>query len=128
MADVFRNLGYRTQVTKQTKDGGYDVLLTGSDDSHVLVECKRYSQDRRVSVETVRQLLGVHFRENVHSGKLVTTTYLTEPAKSEATRTNDNCLGFHLDLVDIEQLTNMLQVYNVALPPHEIARRFCCAT
>jgi hypothetical protein len=122
--DVFRNLGYRTQLTKQTRDGGYDVLLSGSDGMQVLVECKRYAKDQRVRVSTVRELLGVQLCKGVRFGKLVTTAYFTEPARSTALEVNEGDSGFHLDLIDIEELAKCLSVYNVALPPLEILKRF----
>jgi len=124
VADIFRNLGYHAQLTKETRDGGYDILLSDTEGNQILVECKRYAQHRRVCVSTVRELLGVQLCKGVRFGKLVTTTVFTEPARTAALEVNRGETGFHLDLVDLEDLTRHLSVYNVALPPQELLRRF----
>jgi len=51
MAKVFDGLGYVVEHTKETRDGGIDVLaIKNVDDISVrfLIECKRYAEDRKV--------------------------------------------------------------------------------
>ena len=42
-ADMFRSLGYTTEVTPASRDGGYDILLRGRDGVMSIVECKCYA-------------------------------------------------------------------------------------
>ncbi len=124
VADVFRNLGFAPRLTKQTRDGGYDIhLLETASGKQVLVECKRYSRERRVRVSAVRELLGVQLREGVPSGKIVATTTFTSPAAEEAAHVSAGGSGYSMELIDIVELTKALNVYNEKLPPREIAER-----
>lgn len=43
---MFRSLGYTTEVTPASRDGGYDILLRGRDGVMSIVECKCYAQAR----------------------------------------------------------------------------------
>jgi restriction system protein len=51
------------ELTKTTRDGGYDVLAIGANpmnlDLRIVIECKRYSADRPVGISVVRELWGV---------------------------------------------------------------------
>ena len=38
---MFRSLGYTTEVTPASRDGGYDILLRGRDGVMSIVECTR---------------------------------------------------------------------------------------
>ncbi len=116
VADVYRQLGYDVQLTKSTRDGGYDVVLLGrsgcqSPVDHTIVECKRYGSHRRVGVGIVRHLLGVQLEIGARKAKIVASTHFSEPAARTAQRVNAGTSGYELELVDIQQLTEMLGVY-----------------
>lgn len=85
VAFLLTNLGYQTFVTPKVKDGGKDILAKFSTpDGHeglCLVECKRYSQVRKVSIDTVRSLFGVVTNERANLGMIVTTSSFTKEAK-----------------------------------------------
>jgi hypothetical protein len=124
VADIYRHLGYHTRITQQTRDGGYDIVLVeAASGKRVLVECKRYAHNRRIEVSTVRELLGVQLIEGVPDAKIVATTSFTAPAKETAQRVNETVRGYSLELVSANDLLKALDVYNVALPPLEIALR-----
>lgn len=40
---MFHSLGYTTEVTPASRDGGYDILLRGRDGVMSIVECKCYA-------------------------------------------------------------------------------------
>jgi restriction system protein len=84
IADIFKNNGFDTQLTPQTRDQGYDILAVNHTEytkqSPCLIECKRYSEQNKVGVGIVRQLLGVVVDQKAKKGILATTSIFTSPA------------------------------------------------
>jgi restriction system protein len=118
IADIYRQQGFHTRLTKYSRDGGYDVLLVEqSSGVQTIVECKRYAHGRLVRVQHVRQLLGVQLRLGVPLAKLVCTSGFTRPALTLAREINNGASGFQLDLIDAHELLSALEVYNTRLPP-----------
>jgi hypothetical protein len=115
--DVYRNLGYATRLTPQARDGGFDVLLESAAGEQVLVEVKRYSEDRSVGIDIVRQLLGVQLDLGVRKAKIVTSTRFTRPARELAAKSGVALGGYWVDLVDADELVRALGIYKLALPP-----------
>lgn len=59
VSQMFKSFGFEIEVSGLTKDGGIDLFVFGiqSSDNHPwLVECKRYQQGKRLSVEPVMSL------------------------------------------------------------------------
>ena len=87
VADVFRRMGFNADVTQKTHDGGKDIVATfemGGGLYTTYFECKRYSPDRPVGVEIVRELYAVMEMERVDKGVIVTTLHFTRGAVAEA--------------------------------------------
>lgn len=84
IASILKNLGWEVQLTSKTKDGGYDILgvnkLAGGINSHWIIECKRYSPNRKVGVEIVRSLCGVKDHMKMANAMIVTTSTFTKGA------------------------------------------------
>lgn len=83
VAELLTREGLCVTLTPQARDGGRDILasLKTSVGEHLyLVECKRYSQDRPVGVQLVRQLYGIVEVERATAGLLVTTSSFTAGA------------------------------------------------
>lgn len=111
VGDIYRELGWNVRVTKRTRDGGADlVCVESSTGHHLIVECKRYSVNRRVEVDRVRSLLGAKVLSGSHSAHLVTTGHFTRDAVKTASQAQD--LGIELDLIDADELFRILQVYS----------------
>lgn len=108
--DVFKNHGFKTQLTKSTKDGGFDIILFNNNAEQAIVEVKRYRNN--VGVELVRQLRGVQLYRGINKATLVTAGHFTKGAITEATAERPRSLGFELNLIDAEELLKMLSVYN----------------
>jgi len=93
VAAVFENHGYEVQLTKSTRDGGYDIIAIGANpidqDLRIIVECKRYRPDRPVSISIVRELWGVLTdpANQFDRGIVATTSCLSRDAR-EAIRTS----------------------------------------
>jgi HJR/Mrr/RecB family endonuclease len=99
--------GFEVQLTPPSKDGGRDILafldlpvgriLT-------LVECKKWSPGRKVSVEPVRQLYGVLAMERASNAMLATTSTFTKDARLFV-----DAVKYQLSLKDYADITHWLQ-------------------
>jgi hypothetical protein len=82
IAELFSGFGYDVELTMQTRDGGRDIIAIKNDIVKVkhLIECKRYRQDRRVSIGAVRALYGVKGHYQATKAVLATTAFFTKTA------------------------------------------------
>lgn len=84
IAELLYNQGFEVELTKQTRDNGYDILalkyINGFSPIKYLVECKRYAEDRKIGVEIIRSFKEVLQTENANKGIIVTTSYFTKDA------------------------------------------------
>lgn len=104
VAQIFENEGFTVEFNKawNQADGGVDIIAVRLDDLvpiRVAIQCKRYSQEHRVTAEPVRALAGVLDIYKAHKGVLATTGYFTKPAIEEAR----NYL-WHVDLHDYKKI------------------------
>jgi HJR/Mrr/RecB family endonuclease len=107
VADILRDLGLDVQLTKTTRDGGIDIyayLRHEVTNFMILVECKRWSLDNPVGIDVIQRLHGIQQTKSASKALIVTTSYFTEPAKSEAALHN----GL-IDLKDYQSLKKWLQ-------------------
>ncbi|AWO01986.1 hypothetical protein DLD77_09895 [Chitinophaga alhagiae] len=85
LADLLRDMGWDVELTKQTKDGGSDILAylnTEVGRLLCLVEAKHYREDRKIGVELVRTLYGTLCDAQANSAMLVTSSSFTADAKT----------------------------------------------
>lgn len=84
IASIFKNQGFYVELTPESRDGGFDILVVQKDsitgDKKFLVECKRYAAENKVGVGIIRSLLGVVVDQNASMGILATTSYFTSGA------------------------------------------------
>jgi restriction system protein len=114
---VYRNHGYEVILTKQSRDGGCDlILMKNGDEKAAIVECKRYIKSRKVDVYTARQILGVAFLDGYSGAKIVTTSYFTSPAQAVVQKLKNDNSSIMLELVDADFLLSELRAFNKALP------------
>jgi DNA-binding NarL/FixJ family response regulator len=82
IAELLAHYGWKVDLTKQTRDGGYDIFGIRKDISGVvsswIVECKRYRQDRKVGVDIARSLYSVKSDLRVGMSMLATTSYFSK--------------------------------------------------
>lgn len=114
--DIFRDYGCEPILTKETRDGGFDIFLVNkiSGQIELIIECKRYAEERKIGIAIVQRLTGVAFQWNVKKAVLVTTSHLTTPAKDAAHQILKQ--GIELDFITATELLGLLQVYNLKLP------------
>lgn len=96
IAELFDGFGFSVELTQQTRDGGKDIIAIGkihSIDIRYLIECKRPEPGRKISIATVRDLLGVKTDDPASKALLVTTTDFTPDARSFIERHKWNLEG-----------------------------------
>jgi hypothetical protein len=84
IAGLLDDMGWEVHLTKQSRDGGRDILAYLNTDLGrflCLVEAKRHNPKRPVGVELVRTLYGTLCHEQANSAMLVPTSYFTPDAK-----------------------------------------------
>ena len=84
VAELLRDMGWGVELTKETRDGGFDILATmntGLGPMICLVEAKKYRKDRPVGVELVRSLYGTLVDHGANSSLLVTTSRFSGDAR-----------------------------------------------
>lgn len=81
--EILHKQGYNVKLTPITKDGGKDILIATNEmlgNFLFYVECKKYSPNRPVGVNLVRELYGTVTADRATAGLLITTSYFTKKA------------------------------------------------
>ncbi|OOE36996.1 endonuclease [Salinivibrio kushneri] len=109
VAEVFRSKGFEVDLTKRTRDGGKDIIAVHTDGIGIknkyFVECKRYAESNKISVDVVRTLYGVmNTMDGPNKAIIVTTSTFTDDArkfvKQEARSSWDLALVDRIQLLD----------------------------
>jgi DNA polymerase III delta prime subunit len=106
IAHVLQKMGFRSEVTRATGDGGIDIvailekpIISGK----YLIQCKRFTAENLVGAPAVREFYGaVRADQKAVKGILITTSGFTDQAKSFAQ-------DLPLELIDAESLRKLLQ-------------------
>jgi len=109
VAELLRSQGFEVNLTKRTRDGGYDlVALTkqGGFPLKFLVECKRYTTEK-IGIEIVRNLMYVVKQEEANKGIIATTSYFSKDAHVHQQSTHP----YLLDLRDRTDILSWIQQY-----------------
>lgn len=84
VCELFERKGYNVRLTRQTRDGGKDLIILSNSilgELMIYAECKRYSQKHPVNVGLVRELYGTIEADKATAGIMVTTSYFTKDAR-----------------------------------------------
>jgi restriction system protein len=103
---LYDKMEYKTKLTKQTRDGGKDIIAVKNKPSRkekLLIECKNYNS--KIGVDKLRNLLGVVSSEKANKGVLVSTSMFTKTAKRFS---KDNP---RIEIIDCQQLVLLLNEY-----------------
>lgn len=81
--ELFSGFDYEVELTKQTRDGGVDVVAIKHNEVHVkyLIECKHPRQGAKIGVGPVRELYGVKEMVGASKAILATSSFFTEDAQ-----------------------------------------------
>ena len=107
VAEVFERYGYSVRVTKETRDGGCDIIATQCLNGipfMIIIECKHYSRKNKVDIKLVRELYATQTDKKANKSILVTSSFFTRDAKKYAEEHNTL-----ITLIDIENLMEMIE-------------------
>jgi HJR/Mrr/RecB family endonuclease len=111
VAEVMRDKGYSVELTKHTRDGGYDVMCVKSDECGfpilLLIECKLFDLRRSVGLPMIDRVMGAVSRQGATGGIVVTNSRFTQ----SAWRRWEHRIGRDLHLVDRMELLEWLKSY-----------------
>lgn len=93
---IFSSLGYETQITSKSRDGGKDLIL-GTGKGKIYVEVKRYAENNLISSPLILKLVGSAANDGVSKCIFLTTSGYTKDAIETAERSKIN-----IDLLDYE--------------------------
>ena len=102
VGDVFARLGYRVNVTKESSDGGVDIILT-KDGQTTYVQCKHYAPTTPVAAHEVREFFGVCMQKH-YNGIFVHTSSLTSSAQEFVSEPG---VKHYLEIVSLSQLIGL---------------------
>ncbi|EGH42823.1 restriction endonuclease [Pseudomonas syringae] len=109
VAELFKGFGYEVELTKQTRDGGFDLIAVTSRDfisQRFLIECKRPDPKNPVRLDVVKHLHATKIDQGANKAILVTTTYFTRDAHRYGKKH-----AIELDLKDFDDLVEWLHHY-----------------
>lgn len=109
VAELFKGFGYEVELTKQTRDGGFDLIAVTSRDfinQRFLIECKRPDPKNPVRLDVVKHLHATKIDQGANKAILVTTTHFTRDAHRYGKRH-----AIELDLKDFNDLVEWLHHY-----------------
>lgn len=104
------HLNCSVELTKQTRDGGKDLICCDSETGKFYVEIKRYAKSRKVGLGVVQRFVGALYGDQVSSGLIVTSSTYTAKATHECIKVNEVKGPVNLELCDIEDVLAWLNV------------------
>ncbi|TCD05864.1 restriction endonuclease [Pedobacter frigidisoli] len=111
MAELMVLDGWQVELTKQTRDGGHDLIcLKSMDDMEfkLIGECKRNAAARKIGVGILRELQTVISDESAHKGAIFTTSYFTKDSVSYSKKYDPK----KIELRDINYIINWIRRNN----------------
>ena len=106
VCELFERKGYRVQLTKQTRDGGKDLIILNNSmlgDMVIYAECKKKAPKHPVNVGLVRQLYGTIEADRVTAGIMVTNSYFSDDA-----RRFQQTIKSRMNLIDYSELMKQI--------------------
>lgn len=95
LKSIYFYLGYKTEVTKKSRDYGADLLLTDDQNHTIVVQAKRYN--KTVGAKSVQEIAAARDHYNASEAWVVTNSTFSEPAELLARETD-------VRLIDREEL------------------------
>lgn len=108
VAELLYSKGFEVNLTKQTRDGGYDILALqkiGGFPVKFLVECKRYKKN--IGIDIIRSFCDVIHHEQANKGIIFTTSYFSKDSQKRK-----NQMGAILDLKNREDIIDWIIDYH----------------
>ncbi|MCX7099132.1 MAG: restriction endonuclease [Methylococcales bacterium] len=109
IAVIMSDLGFDVQLTRATRDGGADIYASLKNEATsflTVIECKKWSQDRKVGIEVVQRMAGVQLSNHANKSLIVTTSFFSQPAIEQARQYKGM-----MELKDYNSLKTWLEIY-----------------
>lgn len=106
VCELFERKGYNVQLTKQTRDGGKDLIVLNNSmlgDLVIYAECKKKAPTHPVNVGLVKQLYGTVEADRVTAGIMVTNSYFSKDA-----RRFQQTIKSRMNLIDYSELMKQI--------------------
>ncbi|MBG9521336.1 MULTISPECIES: restriction endonuclease [Bacillus cereus group] len=100
---LFRELGYRPEVTKRSCDYGVDVILKGK--NRIVIQAKRYGIKNRVGIRAVQEVYAGKAYYKADEAWIVTNSVFTKQAEELAK-------ACQVKLIDRLKLQNLINKVN----------------
>ena len=107
---VYNRLGYQTQVTKRSGDGGVDVI-SKKDNETIYIQCKHYAPNTHLGAPELQAFWGCCSGNGISKGVMVCTSSLTKDARAFA-----NKLKGKLVIVGMKELMELDKTYYQSHP------------
>lgn len=111
---LFKELGYKTKVTKGTSDFGADLILE-KNGKKTVVQAKRYKYKSNVSLEAIQQVYTAIPYYKANKACVITNSQYTKSAKVLAHACN-------VELIDRRKLVNLINKINPSITPEKIKK------
>ena len=100
-AEYFKKQGYEVILGPGTNDGGVDIRAFKNDTTapDLLIQCKRYKEKNKISIETVKSFYTDVQFENAKEGLIATTSYIAEGGKKVC-----NTRGYNIKFAERENI------------------------
>lgn len=106
VCELFERKGYNVQLTKQTRDGGKDLIVLNNSmlgDLVIYAECKKRAPKHPVNVGLVRQLYGTVEADRVTAGIMITNSCFSKDA-----RRFQQTIKSRMNLIDYSELMKQI--------------------
>ncbi|PFD95673.1 restriction endonuclease [Bacillus cereus] len=110
---LFRELGYRPEVTKRSCDYGVDVILKGK--NRIVIQAKRYGIKNRVGIRAVQEVYAGKAYYKADEAWIVTNSFFTKQAKELAQ-------ACQVKLIDRVELQNFINKVNPEQKAEDVYR------
>jgi restriction system protein len=119
VARIYAQLGYSTELTSKTNDEGKDIILRKNNEV-IYVECKRFSENTKVSRPILQKLYGVMVADGVKKGIIVTTSDFTKEAIDFSKK-----MGESIELVDSQKLLSLCRANLKIIDSTQQYKQYC---
>ena len=114
IAEIFKKRGFTVELTKQTRDGGKDIIAISKDELGIktkfFIECKHYDEERKIGVDVIRTLHGVkNQKEGPNKTIIATTSSFTLDAKKFVSEQMSS--SWDMELVDYDRVMDWIKSY-----------------
>jgi len=121
---IFNEQGYETKIRQKIlgQSNTYneiDVLATRKN-VRIAIECKNYSEDRKVGIKEIRDFVQKLDDLDIHRGTFVTSSYFSEEARNFA---ENNTSQKRIELWDKEDLSHELMATAIGRNPGNVLAR-----